>query len=69
MKNFDFINLGYNNPGSRNGDQVRIKTKSERKATEKIDGAVANIMALDRVIRCGEDKSESVHDIIREDYW
>lgn len=30
--------------------------------TEKIDGAVATIMALDRAIRCGNDTSESVYD-------
>ena len=32
------------------------------KSTEKIDGAVAMIMALDRAIRCGNDTSESVYD-------
>ena len=32
------------------------------KSTEKIDGAVATIMALDRAIRCGNDTSESVYD-------
>lgn len=32
------------------------------KSTEKIDGAVAMIMALDRAIRCGNDSSESVYD-------
>ena len=31
------------------------------KSTEKIDGAVATIMALDRAIRCGNDTSESVY--------
>ena len=30
--------------------------------TEKIDGAIACIMALDRAIRCGNDTSESVYD-------
>ncbi len=38
-----------------------IKTDKE-KSTEKIDGAVATIMALDRAIRCGNDTSESVYD-------
>ena len=38
-----------------------IKADKE-KSTEKIDGAVANIMALDRAIRCGNDKSASVYD-------
>ena len=30
--------------------------------TEKIDGAVATIMALDRTIRCGNDGGASVYD-------
>jgi len=38
-----------------------IKPDKE-KSTEKIDGAVATIMALDRAIRCGNDASESVYD-------
>lgn len=38
-----------------------IKPDKE-KSTEKIDGAVATIMALDRTIRCGNDKTESVYD-------
>ena len=37
-----------------------IKPDKE-KSTEKIDGAVATIMALDRAIRCGNDRSESVY--------
>ena len=32
------------------------------KSTEKIDGAVATIMALDRAIRCGSDTGTSVYD-------
>jgi phage terminase large subunit-like protein len=32
------------------------------KSTERIDGAVATIMALDRAIRCGNDTSASVYD-------
>ena len=32
------------------------------KSTEKIDGAVATIMALDRAIRCGNDSGASVYD-------
>lgn len=38
-----------------------IKPDKE-KSTEKIDGAVAAVMALDRAIRCGNDMSESVYD-------
>lgn len=38
-----------------------IKPDKE-KSTEKIDGVVATIMALDRAIRCGNDTSESVYD-------
>ena len=37
-----------------------IKPDKE-KSTEKIDGVVAMIMALDRAIRCGTDTSESVY--------
>ena len=38
-----------------------IKPDKE-KSTEKIDGSVATIMALDRAIRCGNDNGESVYD-------
>ena len=38
-----------------------IKPDKE-KSTEKIDGAVATIMALDRAIRCGNENVESVYD-------
>ena len=38
-----------------------IKADKE-KSTEKIDGAVATVMALDRAIRCGNDTTESVYD-------
>jgi len=34
----------------------------KEKSTEKIDGAVATIMALDRAIRCGNDIGASVYD-------
>ena len=37
-----------------------IKPDKE-KSTEKIDGAVATIMALDRAIRCGGGNIESVY--------
>ena len=37
-----------------------IKAYKE-KSTEKIDGAVATIMGLDRAIRCGNDTQESVY--------
>ena len=37
-----------------------IKADKE-KSTEKIDGAVATIMGLDRAIRCGNDTKESVY--------
>ena len=52
-----------------NMDNIYIRTdpagniKADKaKSTEKIDGAVAMIMALDRAIRCGNDTSESVYD-------
>lgn len=38
-----------------------IKADKE-KSTEKIDGAVATIMGLDRAIRCGNVNTESVYD-------
>nr|DAS79926.1 MAG TPA: Terminase large subunit [Caudoviricetes sp.] len=38
-----------------------IKADKE-KSSEKIDGVIALIMALDRAIRCGNDASESVYD-------
>ncbi|MDO5018631.1 MAG: terminase large subunit [Lagierella massiliensis] len=38
-----------------------IKADKE-KSTEKIDGVIATIMALDRAIRCGNDTNESVYD-------
>ena len=52
-----------------NMDNILIRTdpagniKADKsKSTEKIDGAIAMIMALDRAIRCGNDTSESVYD-------
>lgn len=38
-----------------------IKPDKE-KSTEKIDGVVATVMALDRAIRCGNNNEESVYD-------
>lgn len=38
-----------------------IKADKE-KSTEKIDGAIATIMGLDRAIRCGNDVTASVYD-------
>ena len=52
-----------------NMDNIVIRTDpagnikaDKEKSTEKIDGAVACIMALDRAIRYGNDTSESVYD-------
>ena len=45
----------------RNDPAGNIKPDKE-KSTEKIDGAVATVMALDRAIRCGNDTTESVYD-------
>ena len=52
-----------------NMDNIFIRTDpagnikaDKEKSTEKIDGAVATIMALDRAIRCRNDMSESVYD-------
>ena len=38
-----------------------IKADKE-KSTEKIDGAIATIIGLDRAIRCGNMNTESVYD-------
>lgn len=52
-----------------NMDNIYIRTDpagnikaDKEKSTEKIDGAVATIMALDRAIRCGNDRGASVYD-------
>lgn len=52
-----------------NMDNIFIRTdpagniKADKsKSTEKIDGAIACIMALDRAIRCGNDTAASVYD-------
>ncbi len=39
-----------------------IKADKE-KSTEKIDGAIAAIMGLDRAIRCRNESKESVYDL------
>lgn len=51
-----------------NMDNIYIRTDpagnikaDKEKSTEKIDGAVATIMALDRAIRCGNDHGASVY--------
>ena len=38
-----------------------IKADKE-KSTEKIDGAIATIMGLDRAVRCGNESRESVYE-------
>ena len=50
-------------------DNVTVRTDpagnikmDKQKSTEKIDGAVALVMALDRAIRCGIDIGTSVYD-------
>jgi len=52
-----------------NMDNIFIRTDpagnikaDKEKFTEKIDGAIATIMALDRAIRCGNQNTESVYD-------
>lgn len=51
-----------------NMDNIFIRTDpagnikaDKEKSTEKIDGAIATIMALDRAIRCGNTNTESVY--------
>ena len=50
-------------------DNVYVRTDpagnikmDKEKSTERIDGAVATVMALDRAIRCGNDNGASVYD-------
>ena len=50
-------------------DNIYIRTDpasnikpDKEKPTEKIDGAVATVMALDKAIHCGNDTSTSVYD-------
>lgn len=50
-------------------DKIFIRTNpagnikdDKENSTEKIDGAVATIMGLDRAIRCGNDADASVYD-------
>ena len=50
-------------------DNIYIRTDpagnikpDKEKSTEKIDGAVATIMALDRALRCGNEINASVYD-------
>ena len=52
-----------------NIDNVTIRTDpagnikmDKAKSTEKIDGAIATVMALDRAIRCGIDAGGSIYD-------
>ena len=45
----------------RSNPAGNIKADKE-KSTEKIDGAIATIMGLDRAIRCGNDSGASVYD-------
>ena len=35
-------------------DPAATSRRTKEKSTEKIDGAIATIMGLDRAIRCGE---------------
>ena len=58
------------NPGLRRMmDNIYIRTDpagnikaDKEKSTEKIDGAIATIMGLDRAIRCGNESRESVYE-------
>lgn len=53
-RNMDYIFIKHDPAGN-------IKPNKE-KSTEKIDGAVALIMALDRAIRCGNSSDNSIYD-------
>ena len=53
---------GVSTTGSINNIDLTGNIKpNKEKSTEKIDGIVAKIMALDRAIRCGLDSGESVY--------
>ena len=56
-----FLLSGKNGGIHRTDPAGNIKADKE-KSTEKIDGAIATIMALDRAIRCRNEKTESVYD-------
>jgi Phage Terminase. len=50
-------------------DNISIRTDpagnikaDKEKSTERIDGAIATIMTLDRAIRCGNFNSASIYD-------
>ena len=52
-----------------NMDNIFIRTDpagnikaDKEKSTEKIDGVIATIMALDRAIRCGNNNISSIYD-------
>lgn len=47
---------------------IDIKIDSFPKSTEKIDGAIATIMGLDRAIRCGNAVTASVYDDALKNY-
>lgn len=54
-----------------NMDNIFIRTypagnikADKEKSTEKIDGAIATIMVLDRAIRCSNANTESVYDAL-----
>ena len=58
-----------------NMDNIFIRTDpagnikvDKEKSTEKIDGAIATIMALDRAIRCDNANTESVYDMYPESW-
>ena len=51
----------FDNVVVRKDSAGNIKMDKER-STEKIDGAIATVMALDRAIRCGYDTGASVYD-------
>ncbi len=53
--------LDYGQHHIRRDPAGNIKRDKE-KTTEKIDGAVATVMAFDRAIMCGEGNTESVYD-------
>ena len=63
------IDLAYAKEKDARMDNIFIRTDpagnikaDKEKSTEKIDGAIATIMALERAVRCGNVNTESVYD-------
>ena len=59
---FNIREIAFGRWGAIHTDPAGNIKADKEKSTEKIDGAVAAIMGLDRAVRCGNQISESVYD-------